>query len=222
MGSRKYPPLRDRIDEKIDRSAGPNGCHPWTGGFSQLGVPNISVGKSGGSARRRLWQIVNGELPRTRLVIMSCGNRACMNIEHMALQPVKDPVTRFWSYVNRTAGCWEWTGSCSREGRNGSRRGAGYGNFMVTWKSIVSAHRYSWELANGPVPPGMFVCHRCDNPACVRPEHLFLGTAKDNTQDMLTKGRGAAQQPGFGDKIRAAHERRRAVSGQRQGKGEEG
>ena len=51
------------------------------------------------------------------------------------------------------------------------------------------AHRVAWELAYGQVPNGLFVCHRCDNPPCVRPEHLFLGTARDNTQDAIAKGR---------------------------------
>lgn len=210
-------PLRDRLDEKIDRSSGPEGCHPWLGHFGQFGCPYINRGKTGGSARRALWQLVHGELPRTRLVIMSCGNRACMNIEHMSLQPVKDPVTRFWSYVNKTAGCWEWTGALSKKGDR-RQRGAGYGHFMVTWKTITMAHRYSWELAHGPIPAGVFVCHRCDNPKCVRPEHLFLGTALDNTRDMIAKGRAGFHRPDFGDSVRAGHVRRRArVAGLRQG-----
>jgi hypothetical protein len=88
--------------------------------------------------------------------------------------------TRFWAKVARGPGCWEWTGALSR----------GYGQFAVGGsKRVLGAHRVSWEHVNGPVPPGLFVLHRCDNPRCVRPDHLFIGTIKDNTADMLAKGR---------------------------------
>ena len=77
-------------------------------------------------------------------------------------------------------GCMEWTKG---------RRGKGYGVLNVG-SARVGAHRYAWELAHGPIPPGMLVCHRCDNPPCVNVEHLFLGTPFDNMRDMTAKGRG--------------------------------
>jgi hypothetical protein len=95
--------------------------------------------------------------------------------------------TRFWSKVAYVDGdgCWEWT--ASRVGPD--RPGGGYGQFWCAErKTQLKAHRVAWEQKNGPIPDGMLVCHRCDNPGCVRPDHLFLGTPKDNMVDMVQKG----------------------------------
>jgi hypothetical protein len=85
---------------------------------------------------------------------------------------------RFWQKVHKTDTCWNWIG-CKTE--------KGYGQMRIG--RTIRAHRYSWVIHNGPIPNNMFVCHRCDNPSCVRPNHLFLGTAKDNTLDMISKHR---------------------------------
>lgn len=89
---------------------------------------------------------------------------------------------RFWAKVAKTAACWLWTGA-----HGGSH--AAYGVFGPTHATQVYAHRYSWELAYGPLPPGALVLHRCDTPACVRPDHLFSGTVADNIADKVQKGR---------------------------------
>jgi hypothetical protein len=77
--------------------------------------------------------------------------------------------------------CWEWNAALHEDG---------YGMFYCDNKNIL-AHRYSFELYNHSIPKGFCVCHRCDNPKCVNPDHLFLGTHKDNMQDMVSKGRKA-------------------------------
>lgn len=91
----------------------------------------------------------------------------------------KNPADRFWESVSKTDGCWIWTGLLSTQG---------YGIFSIKSKHII-APRYSWALHFGPILDDSHVLHRCDNPACVRPDHLFLGTHQENMQDMVSKGR---------------------------------
>lgn len=86
---------------------------------------------------------------------------------------------RFEQKFTRGDGCWEWTAG---------RHKYGYGKFSVG-HSTVGAHKVAYELYVGLIPQGMHVCHTCDNPPCVRPDHLFLGTAQDNAQDCIRKGR---------------------------------
>ena len=88
---------------------------------------------------------------------------------------------RFWEKVKKGPTCWEWTASKDRKG---------YGRITSTLGTRnLKAHRVSYELHNGPITPGLWVLHVCDNPGCVRPDHLFLGTNADNVRDMLNKGR---------------------------------
>ncbi len=82
------------------------------------------------------------------------------------------------------AGCWEWNGA------RDSRRGYGQCSTGDKRRHSDLAHRLSFRAFKGDIPAGMFVCHRCDNPPCINPDHLFIGTPSDNRQDMLTKGRG--------------------------------
>ena len=105
---------------------------------------------------------------------------SCYN--HTRLATRETLAARFWSKVDRDeTGCWTWLGA---------KTALKYGQIELDGRSIY-AHRVSWELANGPIPSGLQVLHRCDNPPCVRPDHLFLGTQRDNITDMANKGRAS-------------------------------
>lgn len=82
---------------------------------------------------------------------------------------------KFWEKVDKSADCWIWLGHIDKYG---------YGKF---WNYL--SHRFAWILTNGEIPKGLYVCHHCDNPSCVNPAHLFLGTQQDNMDDMVKKGR---------------------------------
>jgi hypothetical protein len=97
---------------------------------------------------------------------------------------------RFWSKIQHRGDdeCWEW---------QAGRVAYGYGFFQHKrngqWRR-EPAHRIAWELTNGPIPNGLFVCHECDNPPCCNPRHLFLGTPRQNSLDMLDKDRASMPQ----------------------------
>ncbi len=88
---------------------------------------------------------------------------------------------RYWQYVDKSGDCWEWLGRKSN---------SGYG-MMNFDKKQYYVHRLSYMLRNIEIPKDHFVCHKCDNPGCVNPDHLFIGTYMDNIRDRDKKGRGA-------------------------------
>ena len=90
------------------------------------------------------------------------------------------PENRFIKFVKETPTCWKWIGYIHPDG---------YGQFKVSTYVSSTAHRWLWEYTMGPIPKGKHLCHTCDTPACVRPAHLYIGTAQTNMDDKVKRGR---------------------------------
>ena len=108
----------------------------------------------------------------SRVKIQKYCNRKCAKV---------DGITRFWERVKKSYGCWEWIG-------NKNTGPMPYGRIKVGGKEF-KAHVYSWIIHNGDNRNGLCVCHSCDNPSCVNPNHLWIGTSADNVHDCISKGR---------------------------------
>ena len=173
--------VKERFWNKIKKCKG--GCWVWTGARYTAGYGEAYDGKECLGAHQLSYILTTGPIPDGFYVTHTCTVKLCVNPEHLAL--VQDAVEELKSIVRSslTAGrqdCINWT-------RAKNPRGYGSVNRNGTTTYV---HSIAWEIANGKrVPDGLFVLHTCDNPSCLNPLHLFLGTASDNMQDMLKKRR---------------------------------
>ncbi len=200
-----------RFYEKVSKTPTERGCLEWTAFHNAAGYGAFWICGGPVGAHRIAWELVNGPIPEGLLIRHLCNNPLCCNPAHLepgtyaentqdmidsgrfrnapnttvpyARPYVPTVIERFYAKISKIPtenGCLDWTGHLSR----------GYGRFSIG-DEFFQSHRFAWELVNGPIPEGMFVCHHCDRRSCCRVDHLFLGTQADNMRDREAKGRGA-------------------------------
>jgi DNA-binding CsgD family transcriptional regulator len=164
----------DRFWSKVDKTPA---CWLWTAPVNKNGVGQYRLGKKMVQPHRYAWELFHGQ-PPGRFLRRGCGQLRCVRPDHMV--PAEDrggfkslgrpPAARFRALVKVGPRCWTWRGPAVR---------GGYGQFRdydadARRPTMVLAHRFAWEVANGAIPAGCDVVHICGNRACVRPDHLRL------------------------------------------------
>lgn len=194
--------LEERWLVRVAEPSDDNSCWLWKGSISSQGYGKLRVEGKDLLAHQIGWKLAgNDSPPKGSALRNQCGNVLCVNPQHWKILPLhlnlgtvrvvvksrtkEQRMEDFACRINENGSlildtpCWEWLGT---------KNPNGYGSFSSRYFSGL-AHRASWEIFVGPIPDGLFICHKCDNKSCVNPEHLFLGTQYDNMQDKAQKDR---------------------------------
>lgn len=171
--------LEEKILSRIDMK-GDDECWNWKLRTNKLGRPIYTVDKIVDgkrqayslSVQRVVLERVQGKIT-SRYIDTTCGNLVCCNPAHLSDRSFEK---RLWGNIYKSeTGCWEWQGA--------TFKGTGYG--CISINSIPKlAHRVAYEEANGEIPEGLLVLHRCNNKLCINPDHLYAGTHNENMRDM--------------------------------------
>lgn len=170
--------LEERLFFSIEKK---EGCWVWVGPITKKGLPQLKFNGLSIYPRAEIYKIIKKENP-PEVTITICDNKICVNPDHVTdrKNSLKSRFDKSYK-INEENGCWEWTGTMHSKN--------GYGSIGVGSSNSVKAHKISYILHKGEIPKGRCVCHICDIPKCVNPDHLFIGTIKDNSDDKFRKGR---------------------------------
>ena len=195
--------IKDRFWSRVQMK-GENECWEWNGciGKNDIGVFSAFSATNRSIKAHKAAYIIshNKEVPEGMYVLQSCRNRICCNPKHLYLSDKRrnnGDLTieeRFLDKVDKSSGeCWIWTAKKYY-----------YGHFDIGGETLL-AHRVSYSLFVGELEDGKVIAHKCDNPLCVRPEHLMMCTQQENIQDCIDKGRRAKEKPNqWGEKSHKA------------------
>jgi HNH endonuclease len=197
-------PWEERFWPKVNKQA--DGCWIWTACRQHNGY-GVFQDNGYWMAHRFIWEQLKGKIPKGMVLGHTCNVPCCVNLAHLELvtplynmqykvasgrhrwanalpnpwvRPMRRTLfDRFWTKVNKTDDCWLWTAGLNHDG---------YGTFSF-YGSIISVHRIAWMLLKSEIPKGMNVLHKCDVRNCLNPDHLYLGTQKENRRDADERGR---------------------------------